>query len=235
MKLGDILADDVVLVNFGSLQFLKCMAYNVYGKEMSGKSAMLLFLANKLIKKGHNVLFFETENKLQGYEAIRSETYQENLKKMIIGDYPIFIKKSIGSKIVPDYSEFFIKLEAQILKDKINVLMIDSISNPLIEYHWKIASAIMTDFINSLKKIALDNKLLCIFVSHAKEDYDASLKKYILLPRGSFQSRYLVKRIMTSKNTAKQTNNFYSATFHNTSEIFDINDDGTIDEKRIGG
>ena len=240
MQIGDVLKEDDVIVNFGQFKFFKSMLYNIYGEEMTSKSAICLYIANELKKNGFNVLFFETENKLKGYEAVRSIKYKEGIDKVLLGDYPIFVPKKItdretgNEKIVPDFSQFKNKIKIQIDAEKVNAVIIDSISKPLISYHFKIASAAITNFFNDFREIILEKELLGIVVSHAREDYNSTLKKVIWIPRGSQQSRYLVKRMMTKKITGDKTHNIYSLTYHNTVMTFDINDDGTIDSERIG-
>ena len=50
MQLGDLIDNESVIAEFGEHKFHKSCLYNLFGKEMTGKSAICLFLSNSIIQ-----------------------------------------------------------------------------------------------------------------------------------------------------------------------------------------
>ena len=61
------------VLSFGELDFRFGSFYNIFGKNKTGKTALCLYISNKLLQSKNKVFYVETEGKFYKYEALRSE------------------------------------------------------------------------------------------------------------------------------------------------------------------
>lgn len=143
--------------NLEPILFRTGSMYHIYGKSKAGKTVLCLWVAQNSLMKNKKVCYIDTEKKLTGMNMwlnpIKS-VMKENFKLMNGEDLEDFI--STG------------KLVQMIKREKFNVLIIDSLSQPLAT---KKDNAKTTKLIaEKLNKMACLYNIMIVFTTHVYYD-----------------------------------------------------------------